>query len=159
MHLSYTRTVLRGLAVVALLAFTAGPLFGAEKDPELDARLAKADAGPRTIDVSSYPKAAQERYEVFAQTCKKCHTLARPINSSYALPSEWSRYVKRMMHKPGSGITPTKGKQIYEFLTYDASVRRSALVEQKLEQLPVDERAKEEKKIDDIRARLEGGGA
>ena len=58
------------------------------------------------------------------QKCSQCHKLSRPINSDYALPDEWSRYIKRMMNKPGSGISSAEGKKIYEFLTYDSSVRK-----------------------------------
>jgi hypothetical protein len=32
---------------------------------------------------------------------------------------EWERYVKRMMHKPNSGINDKQGKEIFEFLVYD----------------------------------------
>jgi hypothetical protein len=45
---------------------------------------------------------------------------------NYALPDEWSRYVHRMMSKPGSGIDAAVGKKIYEFLVYDSSVRKKA---------------------------------
>ena len=37
---------------------------------------------------------------------------------------EWSRYVKRMMHKPNSGISDNQGKAIYEFLAYDQENRK-----------------------------------
>ena len=30
-----------------------------------------------------------------------------------------SRYVKRMMHKPNSGISDAQGKTIFDFLAYD----------------------------------------
>ena len=50
-------------------------------------------------------KAIQDNYEVFSQKCSQCHKLSRPINSDYALPDEWSRYIKRMMYKPGSNIS------------------------------------------------------
>jgi len=101
------------------------------QEPSSEERLAEFDQGPKTIDVSSYPEEMQENYEIFASRCSKCHTLSRPINSDYALPDEWSRYVKRMMRKPGSGITPKEGKKIYEFLAYDSSVRKKELVEKK----------------------------
>ena len=44
--------------------------------------------------------------------------MARPINTTMKR-DEWERYVKRMMHKPNSGISDTQGKQIFEFLIYD----------------------------------------
>jgi len=37
----------------------------------------------------------------------------------------WSRYVKRMMNKPGCGIAKPDGKAIYEFLAYDALRRKT----------------------------------
>ena len=74
---------------------------------------------------------AKANYELFAARCAKCHSLARPINSDYALDEEWSRYVKRMMRKPGSGISPKEAKKIYEFLAYDSSVRKKDLIESK----------------------------
>lgn len=37
----------------------------------------------------------------------------------------WSRYVKRMMNKPGCGIQKADGKSIYEFLSYDSVKRKT----------------------------------
>ncbi len=37
---------------------------------------------------------------------------------------EWERYVKRMMHKPNSGISAGQGKQIFDFLVYDQTQRK-----------------------------------
>ena len=37
----------------------------------------------------------------------------------------WSRYVKRMMNKPGCGIQKADGKAIYEFLSYDSVKRKT----------------------------------
>ena len=37
----------------------------------------------------------------------------------------WSRYVKRMMNKPGCGIQKADGKAIYEFLAYDSVARKT----------------------------------
>ena len=99
--------------------------------PSSEERLTDFDGGPKTIDVSSYPEQMQENYELFAARCSQCHTLARPISSDYALEEEWSRYVKRMMRKPGSGITPKEGKQIFQFLAYDSSIRKKELIEKK----------------------------
>src|ERR1035441_7766811 len=78
------------------------------------------DKGPDKINGSSYPAEQQKGYKVFAEKCSKCHTIARPINTTMTQP-EWSRYVKRMMHKPNSGIGDSQGKTIYEFLAYDRS--------------------------------------
>ena len=67
------------------------------------------DKGPATINVSSYPADQQKNYKVFTDKCAKCHTIARPINTTMTKP-EWERYVKRMMHKPNSGISDSQGK-------------------------------------------------
>lgn len=37
----------------------------------------------------------------------------------------WSRYVKRMMSKPGCEISQAEGKKIYEFLVYDGVKRKT----------------------------------
>ena len=115
--------------LAGLLLFGGTPTYAEE--PSSEDVLAALDAGPQTIDVSSYPQEMQQKYEIFAERCSKCHTLARPINSDYALEEEWSRYVKRMMRKPGSGIAPKDAKQIFEFLAYDSSIRKKALIEKK----------------------------
>jgi hypothetical protein len=60
---------------------------------------------------------------VFADKCSKCHTIARPINTTMTRP-EWERYVKRMMHKPNSGINDNQGKTIFEFVAYDQENRK-----------------------------------
>lgn len=81
------------------------------------------DKGPNKIDVSSYPPEQQKDYKVFDSKCSKCHTIARPINTTMTKP-EWERYVKRMMHKPNSGISDSQGKAIFEFLAYDQETRK-----------------------------------
>ncbi len=81
------------------------------------------DKGPDKIDVSGYPAAMQNDYKLFTGKCAKCHTIARPINTMMT-KDEWERYVKRMMHKPNSGISDSQGKQIFEFLVYDQTQRK-----------------------------------
>jgi mono/diheme cytochrome c family protein len=81
------------------------------------------DKGPAKIDVSTYPAAQQQGYKVFADKCAKCHTIARPINTTMT-KDEWERYVKRMMHKPNSGISDSQGKTIFEFVAYDQATRK-----------------------------------
>ena len=97
----------------------------------LDPRIAAYDKGPATINVSKYPADMQSKYKVFASKCMKCHTLARPINSEFALDDEWERYIKRMMRKPGSGIAAADGKAIFEFLAYDSKIRKKVLFDRK----------------------------
>lgn len=81
------------------------------------------DKGPAKIDVSKYPAEQQKAYKVFADKCSKCHTIARPINTTMTR-EEWERYVKRMMHKPNSGISNSQGKEIFDFLAYDQQSRK-----------------------------------
>jgi hypothetical protein len=120
-------------------------------DPETKARIERFEKGPQTIDVSKYPDGIKENYEVFASKCTQCHKLSRPINSDYATPDEWSRYIKRMMHKPGSGISNTEGKKIYEFLVYDSSIRKKAALDEKLAKATPQEKTDAEAKIKEVR--------
>jgi len=99
-----------------------------------DTKTFPFDNGPDTIDVSSYPAVLQENYKVFSEKCSKCHTLARPINSPYALPEEWQAYVTKMRQKKRSGINEENAAKIIEFLTYDSSIRKKDNIEQKLKE-------------------------
>jgi hypothetical protein len=141
-----------------LVSATAFALFGARVlladdqplDAETKARIDKYEQGPATIDVSKYPQGIQDNYDVFSQKCSQCHKLSRPINSDYAAPDEWSRYVKRMMHKPGSGIDAATGKKIYEFLVYDSSVRKKTMLDGKLAKMSADDKAAAEAKVKEV---------
>ena len=117
------------LVATALLLIAVGVAPRAQD--QLDPRIVAYDKGPATIDVSKYPADMQAKYRVFAGKCAKCHTLARPINSEFVLDDEWERYIKRMMRKPGSGITATDGKSVFEFLAYDSKVRKKALFDRR----------------------------
>ena len=87
---------------------------------------------------------------MFSQKCSQCHKLSRPINSDYALPDEWSRYIKRMMYKPGSGISSAEGKKIFEFLVYDSSIRKKAMVDEKLAKATPSEKSAAETKTKEV---------
>src|SRR6516164_2929915 len=139
-------TILMGVAAFAVTGV--GFALAQALDAETQARIARFEKGPATINVSRYPSVIQADYEVFTQKCSQCHKLSRPINSDYALPSEWSRYVHRMMSKPGSGIDGSNGKKIYEFLVYDSSVRKKAMVDAKLASSA--DKAAEEAKIKEV---------
>jgi cytochrome c5 len=119
-------------------------------DPATKARVERFEKGPPTVDVSKYPDGIKENYEVFSTKCAQCHKLSRPINSDYALPDEWSRYIKRMMYKPGSGISAGEGKKIFDFLVYDSSVRKKAMVDEKLSSAKPEEKTAAESKIKEI---------
>ena len=139
-----------GAAAFALAG--AGAVRGADDqlDPETKARVERFEKGPATVDVSKYPDGIKENYEVFSQKCTQCHRLSRPINSDYALPDEWSRYIKRMMNKPGSGISAADGKKIYEFLVYDASIRKKAMLDDKLAKAAAADKTAAEAKIKEV---------
>ena len=109
--------------------------LGARTQETLDPRIAAYDKGPATIDVAKYPADMKARYKLFATRCSKCHTIARAINCEFVLEDEWERYVKRMMRKPGSGISASDGQKIYEFLAFDSKTRKKALYEKKLKQI------------------------
>ena len=146
-----TNSVLSLLLGMAALALGAGLARGADElDAETKARVERFEKGPATVDVSKYPDGIKENYEVFSQKCSQCHKLSRPINSDYALPDEWSRYIKRMMHKPGSGISNGEGKKIYDFLTYDASIRKKAMVDEKLTKATPQEKTDAEAKLKEL---------
>jgi hypothetical protein len=142
------------IAIVALLVLGVRPaaLRAAEDvlDPETKARVERFEKGPATIDVSKYPDGIKENYEVFSTKCTQCHKLSRPINSDYALPEEWSRYIKRMMHKPGSGISAGDGKKIFDFLVYDSSVRKRTMVDEKLAKATAEEKSAAQSKFKEI---------
>ena len=81
------------------------------------------DKGPAKLDVSKLSPQLQADYKLFSKKCNKCHTLARPLNTSMTR-DDWSRYVKRMMHKPNSGISRKQAKKIFDFLVYDQTNRK-----------------------------------
>jgi hypothetical protein len=137
----------------ALLGVTGTGLRSAtaqEMDAETKARVERFEKGPATIDVSKYPAQIKDYYQTFSQKCAQCHKLSRPINCDYVLPDEWSRYIKRMMYKPGSNISAAEGKKIYEFVVYDSSVRKKKALDDKLQTLTPDDRKKAEDAIKKI---------
>ena len=139
-----------------LLALTLTARADDELDAATKARIEQFEKGPATIDVSKYPQGIQDIYPLFSQKCTQCHKLSRPINSDYALPDEWSRYVKRMMRKPGSGINSAEAKQIYEFLVYDSSVRKKAALDEKLAKATPEDKAADEAKIKEVHDKYDG---
>ncbi|HKI68281.1 MAG TPA: hypothetical protein VKA67_01740 [Verrucomicrobiae bacterium] len=138
------------LGVVALVIVGVGVASADDLSAADKAQIAQFDKGPRTIDVSSYPEKLQDYYQVFSRKCSQCHKLSRPINSNFVLPEQWSRYIKRMMYKPGSNIGRSDAKKIYDFLVYDSSVRKKKQLEAALKGLKADERAAQEKKIKEV---------
>jgi hypothetical protein len=125
-------------------------------DAATKARIEAFEKGPASIDISKYPAALKDNYELFSQKCTQCHKLSRPVNCDYALPDEWSRYVKRMMRKPGSGISSSEAKQIYEFLVFDSSIRKKALLDTKLAKVTPEEKTADEAKIKEVHDKYDG---
>ena len=109
----------KGLRIIALTGLAA-PLFVLAQTSNVNL---PQDKGPDKVNVSSYSPDLQKDYKTFTDKCSKCHTIARPINTSMTR-AEWERYVKRMMHKPNSGISDSQGKAIFEFLAYDQENRK-----------------------------------
>ena len=144
-----SRTLLLAAAALTLVWVSAARAED-QMDAATKARIEAFEKGPATIDISKYPAALKDNYDLFSQKCTQCHKLSRPINSDYAMPDEWSRYIKRMMHKPGSGINAAEGKEIYEFLVYDSSVRKKAMVDEKLAKVTPDEKKAAEGKIKEV---------
>lgn len=81
------------------------------------------DTGPDKIDVSTYTPEMQSSYKVFTKTCSKCHTLARPVNTSMTA-SYWAHYVGVMVDKSPKPISMEDARKIYEFLVYDQEARK-----------------------------------
>jgi hypothetical protein len=145
---------LKSIALLAVIVVS-GPAWraSAESTASLtkDSSLYPNDFGPAELDVSGYPKPIREGYKLMVFKCAACHTAARPINSQFLELNEeeehkakkedpelfkdkkltrveekiWSRYVKRMMQKPGCPVKGEDGKKIYDFLVYDSKVRKT----------------------------------
>lgn len=113
------------LLLVGLI--TVGGVALAQQEETPEERRARWDRGPQTIDVSHYPPEMQERYELFAEKCSKCHNLSRPINAEFA-PEEWATYLDKMMRKKGSGIGKKDKQEIYQFLCFDTQIRKPLLL-------------------------------
>ena len=109
----------KGLRIIAVAGLTV-PLFLLAQSSNVNL---PQDKGPSQVNVSSYPAELQKDYKTFTDKCSKCHTIARPINTTMTR-AEWERYVKRMMHKPNSGINDSQGKAIFDFLAYDQENRK-----------------------------------
>jgi hypothetical protein len=113
----------------------------AQQNSADEARLAKLDAGPKTIDVSQYPADQQKAYKLFQTKCSSCHVIARGINSDMVVPADWERYIKRMMYKPNSGISSNEARVLFRFIVYDASVRKADVLRKSLVGLPAADRS------------------
>lgn len=134
-------------AVVAAALLTAAMIPGrlllaqGQEQPALpgayrpvDPMVLSWDEGPDKIDVSKYPAEIKNKYKVFSELCARCHPLARAINCNFVLEADWERYIKRMMRRGRSLITPDQALASYEFAVYDSKVRKRALYERRMKE-------------------------
>ena len=137
------QTTRRAAAFAAVLALTGWTFALATAAPQAsdEERFKKLDAGPKVIDVSKYPPEQQQAYKLFQTKCSSCHVIARAVNTEMVLPGDWERYVKRMMHKPNSGIASEEGKTLYRFMVYDAAARKADALRKAVVGLPAEEKA------------------
>ena len=70
------------------------------------------------VNESTVPADIRPEYQLFAQRCSKCHSLARPLSSGITDDTYWRWYVERMRLQPGSGISPEDEPPILRFLHY-----------------------------------------
>jgi hypothetical protein len=98
-------------------------LPGSGRNP-IDPVVLEWDSGPDKIDVSKYPPEIKKNYKVFSDLCARCHPLARAINCDFVTEDDWERYIKRMMRRGRSLITPEQALQAFDFAVYDSKVRK-----------------------------------
>lgn len=99
---------------------------------QIDPLIVQWDSGPSKIDVSKYPPDIRQKYKTFEELCARCHPLARAVNCDFVLEADWERYIKRMMRRGRSLITPDQALASYEFAIYDSKVRKRALYERRV---------------------------
>ncbi len=150
-----TRTCCGTALLLSMLAALPGRAATPAPAEDADARIARWDKGPATIDVTNYPAVARESYNVFAARCARCHPASRAINADYVLPEQWSSCVGRMADKWFSGINKAASRNIREFLVYDSSVRKKPQVDAALAKLSAEARKTAEAAIAEIRLRFE----
>ena len=113
------------MTVLGVILLVGIGMIYALRAPRAVPKTYPADKGPNFIDVTPYPPKMQEAYELFTRKCSRCHTVARPINSTFAA-EEWRKYVYKMMRKPGSGLNPKTAEEIIKFLIYDSKHREKS---------------------------------
>lgn len=133
-----TRMIRWGISSTLVMLATGAAL--AQQPAAEEARLKQLDEGPKTINVSQYPAEQQKAYKLFQSKCVTCHVIARGINTDMVVPADWERYIKRMMYKPNSGISNAEARDLFRFLVYDASVRKTELLRKALAALPPPDR-------------------
>jgi cytochrome c5 len=116
------------LIILSLLLISTPALAQERFTPEQREARFYYDLGPKEVDVTSYPKAQQENYRIFAKTCSQCHTLARAVNSPLIAREDWRRLIKRIHQKTkvtaGTAMGKEAAKAAIDFLAYDSQVRK-----------------------------------
>jgi len=126
------RTLAIAGALCALTLVYGRAIAQAQDDRPLDPKVIAWDKGPDRIDLSKYPAEMKQKYKVYTEVCSRCHTLARAVNCDFVLEDEWERYIKKMMRRSGKMITPDDAQQIFEFVLYDAKLRKRQLYDTKM---------------------------
>jgi hypothetical protein len=70
------------------------------------------------LEVSQIPQDKRAEYNLFADRCSRCHSLARPLNAGITREEEWRNYVRRMRRQPSSGIAPEDEEPLVRFLVW-----------------------------------------
>lgn len=92
--------------------------------------------GLSSEQIDMLPPDVTKSYEVFAQKCSRCHTLARPLTAGITDLDHWREYVARMRRQPGSGISVADGETVLVFLKYHAEAKQKAQAERRGEPPP-----------------------
>ena len=79
--------------------------------------------------VQSFPPPVLASYDLFAQRCSRCHTLARPLSASITEYTHWEAYVARMRRHPGSGISAADAEEILVFLDHWSKTKGGPLAD------------------------------
>ncbi len=103
---------------LALAALFAGLLSGASACQT----FARTDG----LDISRIPQEKRSEYNLFADRCSRCHSLARPLNAGITREAEWRNYVRRMRRQPSSGIAPEDEDTLVRFLVWYSANRATA---------------------------------
>lgn len=87
-----------------------------------------SDLGPDRVDVSDYPSAQKDNYEVYRHACSQCHTLARSINAPVVDRRFWEFYIASMrfntLFHQDAAVPQEAAQAIVDFLEYDSNVRK-----------------------------------
>jgi hypothetical protein len=78
------------------------------------------------LEPSRLPAERRAEYNLFADRCSRCHTLARPLNAGISREGEWRNYVRRMRRQPSSGIAPEDEEPLVRFLVWYSANRATA---------------------------------